>query len=212
MGKPYEITVVIEVPAAVWLSAARGGCQESLGMALQACRTDLLRIAANELPPNLWSKGDVLDIVQETFLEASRDFPKFGGCSVAEWRAWLRQIFRNNLRHHVRRYRGTAKRSVDHEVSLDQMDPWAVLGGVAAEDASSPSIHAMKKEQQQQVATAMAQLSERDQRVLGMRCLERCTFEAIGDALGCSPTAAHKAWRKALDRLRVELDLSSMIR
>lgn len=213
MGNQYEITVVIQISMETWLEAARAGCPDSLGMALESCRSDLHRIARDVLPLDLWSKADVSDLVQETFFEASRDFAGFSGRTGAEWRAWLRQIFHNNLQHMVRHYRQTAKRCVDQEVSLHEMEAWGfALGGLAADDGSSPCMHAMRNEQRELVARAMAELSERDRRVLVMKFQERRTLEEIGQELGCTPAGARKASLKALERLRIELDLSSMVR
>ena len=91
-----------------WLAAARGGSTEALGQALEACRRYLLLVAQKELDPHLHAKGGASDLVQETFLEAQRDFAQFQGTNEAEWLAWLRQVLLNNLGHFTRRYRATA--------------------------------------------------------------------------------------------------------
>src|SRR4051812_46570849 len=101
-----EIEVVVEI----LVEDARRGSPESLGFALEACRPYLVRIASEELAPELRAKGDASDLVQETFLDATRDFRGFTGRTAAEWRAWLRQIFFNNLHHLARRFRHTGKR------------------------------------------------------------------------------------------------------
>jgi RNA polymerase sigma-70 factor (ECF subfamily) len=211
--KQCDVRVVIQIPIEVWLEGARTGSPDALGLALEACRADLLAMASHALGPALWSKGDQADLVQETFLEAARDFHQFQGRSAGEWRAWLRQIFAHNLQHQVRRYRGTAKRQVDQEISIEQLDRWGRgLDTAEAQDWSTPSAHAMKKEWEEQLAEALAQLPERDRRVLQLRFLERRTLEEIGLELGCTPAAVGKACRKALERLRIELDLSRTAR
>src|SRR5438309_4527004 len=92
-GKSIDIKVLIEIPVEAWIEDARGGSPDSLGMALEACRAYLEKIAEAELASDLRPKGDVSDLVQETFLEAARDFRQFTGCTGPEWQAWLRQIF-----------------------------------------------------------------------------------------------------------------------
>ena len=74
------------------LAAARAGSREALGRVLEGCRRYLLGVAEGELDPDLRSKGGASDIVQETFLEAQRDFARFQGSSPEELRAWLRQV------------------------------------------------------------------------------------------------------------------------
>ena len=67
-----------------WLEAARAGSKEALGEALEACRNYLLMVANRQLDPQLRVKGGASDLVQETFLEAQRDFGRFQGTSDAE--------------------------------------------------------------------------------------------------------------------------------
>ena len=62
---------------------------EGLGVTF---RHYLLRIAEQELDPDLRAKGGASDLVQLTFLEAQRDFARFHGDTAAELRAWLRRL------------------------------------------------------------------------------------------------------------------------
>src|SRR5829696_9456278 len=101
------------------LAAARGGSPEALGDALEACRAYLLKIAEADLDPALRAKGGASDLVQQTFLEAQRDFGRFAGGSEEELLAWLRQLLRNNLANFARDYRRTGKRRLDRERLLD---------------------------------------------------------------------------------------------
>src|SRR5215472_17901427 len=103
---------------AQWLADARGGSREALGEALQACRDYLLLVANKELDPGLQAKGGASDLVQQTFLEAQRDFDQFHGNSEAELLAWLRHLLMNNLADFSRSFRQTAKRGIEREMSL----------------------------------------------------------------------------------------------
>src|SRR5215472_15056087 len=100
------------------LAEARDGSREALGQALQACRDYLLLVANKELDPALQAKGGASDLVQQTFLEAQRDFVQFHGNSEAELLAWLRHLLMNNLADFSRSFRQTAKRGVEREMSL----------------------------------------------------------------------------------------------
>src|SRR5262245_29910755 len=105
--------------AADFLPAARAGSRDALGQALDACRHYLLRIAQAGLDPDLRAKAGASDLVQETFLEAQRDFARFQGTSEAELLAWLRRLLLNNVANFTRRYRETAKRQTGREVPLE---------------------------------------------------------------------------------------------
>ena len=100
------------------LTAARSGSGNALGELLESCRGYLLLVARKELDPDLEGKGSPSDIVQETFLEAHRDFAQFQGDSEAELLAWLRRILAHNLFNEARRF-ATRGRDATREVSLE---------------------------------------------------------------------------------------------
>src|SRR5437588_10211778 len=70
-----------DLPGAVgeWLPLARAGSTDALGRLLGAYRNYLLRIARQEIAPALQAKESPSDVVQETFLDAQRDFARFHG-------------------------------------------------------------------------------------------------------------------------------------
>src|SRR5262249_7844950 len=74
------------------LAEARAGLTEALGELLQECRNYLLLLANQKCDPDLSAKVSPSDLVQETFLEAQRDFGQFHGASEEELRAWLGRI------------------------------------------------------------------------------------------------------------------------
>src|ERR1700730_12825101 len=86
--------------AAQWLPAARSGSLEALGRVLEACRDYLLLVANKELDPKLQAKGGASDLVQQTFLEAQRDFARFRGDSEDELLAWMRHLLLDTRRPH----------------------------------------------------------------------------------------------------------------
>ena len=91
-----------------WLAAARAGSREALGQVLETFRSYLLLVADRELDAELRAKGGASDLVQDTFLEAQRDFDCFHGNSADELRAWLRRLLLNNVANFTRQYRQRA--------------------------------------------------------------------------------------------------------
>jgi RNA polymerase sigma-70 factor, ECF subfamily len=187
------------------LVAARAGSREALGEALEACRAYLLKIAEQELDPALRPKGGASDVVQQTFLEAQRDFARFAGNSEEELLAWLRQLLRNNLANFARDYRQAAKRRVDREVALDAGNSSGFPAGQVPADTTSPSGRAVAREQCEAVRRAVGRLPEDYRRVLTLRYQDGLSFEDIAAALGRSPNAARKLWARAVELLQREL-------
>src|SRR5260370_23134037 len=163
--------------ASQWLPAAHAGSSKALGQALEGCRRYLLLVAQRELDPELRAKGGASDLVQQTFLEAQRDFAHFHGNSEAELRAWLRHILLHNLGKFARQYRDTQKRGVGREVSLDAGDSSAERGGALSAGSTSPSGEAMRHEQDEALERARQRLPDDYRRVLRLRYEEERSFQ-----------------------------------
>src|SRR5687767_14806787 len=87
------------------LTEARAGSTAALGELLEHHRAYLLKVAREHITPKLYPKVDASDLVQETFLDAHRDFDRFHGEGEAELRAWLRRLVLNNAANFFRRFR-----------------------------------------------------------------------------------------------------------
>jgi RNA polymerase sigma-70 factor (ECF subfamily) len=189
-----------------WLAAARAGSREALGQALEAYRGYLLLVAQEELDHALRAKGGASDLVQETFLEAQRDFGLFAGTSDEEWRAWLRQLLRHNLADFARRYRATGKRKVAREVRLALDSSSAECGPDLAADTPTPSRVASANEQAQLLQRAMDRLSEDQRLVIILRHQEKLPFEEIAARMNRSCPAVRQLWARAVRRLRLDVE------
>lgn len=185
-----------------WLAAARAGSQEALGQALESCRRYLLQIARQEIDPSLQAKGGASDIVQETFLEAQRDFDHFQGQSDGELRAWLRQLLLHHLYKLARRYRDTQKRSAGRELPLEAA---AAVNGSPV----TASVQAMAQEQAEVIRQALGRLPEDYRQVIVWRYQEHRSFEEMAERLNRTVPAVRKLWARALERLQQEMKRSS---
>jgi RNA polymerase sigma-70 factor (ECF subfamily) len=186
------------------LAAARAGSAEALGRALEACRGYLLRIAQREIDPGLRAKGGASDLVQETFLEAQRDFGRFRGNAEGELLAWLRRLLLNNLANFARAYRDAEKRQVGREVGLAADPAWP--GGGLAAKTPAPADEAAALESAREVQGALDRLPEDYRRVVLLRYREERPFEEIAQLMGRSPNAVRQLWLRALDRLQTHLE------
>jgi RNA polymerase sigma-70 factor (ECF subfamily) len=186
--------------------AARGGCKESLGQLTEACRTYLLLVANQELEPELQAKGGASDLVQDTFLEAHRDFPRFLGRSEAELRGWLRRILLHNLANWRRHYFETERRKITREISLDDGSATRDLRQALSASRSSPIHEAIQEEQAQALDRALDRLPAHYRAVIVWRHREQSSFEAIGRRLNRTGEAVRKLWTRAVEQLQQELE------
>lgn len=184
------------------LPAARDGSSEALGQILQAYRPYLLAIAAEEMDVALQAKGGASDVVQETFLEAVRDFSHFHGVSSEQLRAWLRCLLVHRLAKRGRHFRKSRKRKIDRECRLQELLP------DGAEDLPlfaldpTPSENVLDQEQMERLRRAIERLPADYRRVVQLRYQEGLPFEAVGERMGRTATAARLLWRRALERIK----------
>lgn len=187
-----------------WISDAREESAQALGQALEECRQYLLLVANQNLDPELRGKVGASDVVQDTFLEAQRDFGRFAGGSEEELLAWLRRILLNNMANVVRHYRDTDKRQVAREVPIDQVPVEDLQTSQTAEEPPSGPVRAA--EETAQLDRALEQLPEHYRQVILLRHQQHLPFEEIGQRLGRSAEAARKLWGRAVEQLQQILE------
>jgi len=180
---------------------AQCGSAEALGQLFEGCRQYLLLVANKQLHADLRDKVAPSDLVQDTFLDAQRDFGKFHGHTEPELLAWLRRILLNNLTDTHRRYRGAGKRSVAREIPLTEAPRDEVRRHLAREN-DSPRTRLAAQEQAQSLRCAIKKMPEASQRVIEWRNYELCPFAEIGRRLGKSEEAARKTWSRAIEQLQ----------
>ena len=186
------------------LQEARAGDAATLGRLLENYRRYLSLLARVQVGQRLQGKVDASDIVQETFLDAHRNFPRFRGTSEAQFICWLRQILAAKLATMLRHYLGTQGRDVrlerEIENALDQSSVMLDRGLVAVQ--SSPSHQAAKREQAVILSDALDELPEDYREVLVLRHLEGLTFPEVAKRMGRSLDSVDKLWLRALAKLK----------
>jgi RNA polymerase sigma-70 factor (ECF subfamily) len=190
------------------LPRARGGDPQALGQLLELYRCYLRLLVRLQMGRRLRVKVDASDVVQETFLEAHRDFAQFRGTTEAELVGWLRQILAGNLADLARRFQGTQRRDVRLEQQLaDELhqSSQALDRGLVAPQ-SSPSTRAARREQAVLLADALDRLSEDHRQVLVLRHLEGLSFPDVARRMDRTLDSVKNLWTRALDRLRRALE------
>ncbi len=186
------------------LAAARGGDDEAFGRLFEIFRRHLLVLAQRELPQGLRGKLGPSDVVQETAVDARRDFTGFRGGTAEECYAWLRAILRNNVIDAVRRYETSQKRQSMREISLGS-DSGLRLGRLLPIRRGEPDGSAIRREDAATLAGVIAGLPSDYRDVLHLRYWEGLSFVEIAGRLGRSPDAVRKLWYRAIGRLQAEM-------
>jgi RNA polymerase sigma-70 factor (ECF subfamily) len=186
------------------LLQARQGEAGARGALLEAYRAYLDILARMEIGRRLQTKIDASDVVQETFLEAHRNFGNFRGTVEPEFAAWLREILAARISNLVRHYVGTQARDVRREqgleINLDQSSQMLDRGLCSLQ--ATPSQNASNREQGVLLAQALAQLPEEYRDVVVLRQLQELPFAEVAERMERSVDSVQKLWVRALVRLR----------
>jgi RNA polymerase sigma-70 factor (ECF subfamily) len=193
------------------LADARGGREDALGGLLELYRNYLTLLARTQIDLHLQGRVSASDVVQETFLDACRDFVRFRGSTEAELLAWLRQVLVCNLGRLVQQQVLAQKRSVRREVSLERRLQALDESSARMESAligrqSSPSASAQRRERVALLADQLARLPPDYREVIVLRNLEGHSFEEVARCMGRSSGAVRILWVRAVDRLRQQLE------
>ncbi len=177
---------------------------------LERHRTWLSLLARLQVDARFRAKFDPSDIVQQTLLEAVRDFPKFRGSTEAELAAWLRQILAHVLRHQTRHFAGAARRDLSREVSLEQAlaESSRRLADALVAPISSPSERASRHELELRLADALSRLPADYAEIILLRNVEGLSHEEAASRMGRGVGAVRMLWVRALARLRQVMDVS----
>ncbi len=188
------------------LQKAKAGDAASVGELLAVYRDYLLGIAVARLDPRVRARCNPSDVVQETLMEAYRDFHQFRGGLEREFLAWIRQILSNNLARMVELHLLTDKRDLRRERPIEQnvvgesrlerRDYWLTDSG------QSPSSAMQRQEQLASMLERINKLPAHYRDVLLLRHIEELSFDAVAERLGKSAGAVRMIWLRALEQLR----------
>jgi RNA polymerase sigma-70 factor (ECF subfamily) len=198
------------------LAEARQGRRESLGKLLEQYRNYLLLLARTQVDLHVRGRVDASDLVQETFLDACRDFGQFRGTSEVEWVAWLRQVLIYNLARVVQKQLVAQKRDARREVPLERHLMALEHSSGRFEAAllgrhSSPSGQAQRRERAGLVADHLARLPADYREVIVLRNLEGLPFAEVAQRMGRSAGAVRVLWVRAVDHLRHLLEAEDLL-
>ena len=192
------------------LEAARGGDADSLGLLLRKYFRYLNSLSHGHIDGRIRMRVSASDIVQETLLEAHRDFQKFAGATIEEFTGWLRRILFNNLATAIESHVLAAKRDIRKQRSLnekanDQDNSADQFTRSLQAAVSSPSAPMHRDESAVQLMEAISKLPEAYREVIQLRHFDGLPFSEIATRLGRNPGAIRMLWVRAVEKLKKHL-------
>lgn len=192
------------------IQRCRAGDDSARAQLFDRYRHYLKLLADVQLGRRLRAKCEASDLVQQTLLEAHRDFSRFTGQHEGELLAWLRRILAHNLCNEAR-YHAAQQRAATREVSLEQVQSGLdnsslTLGRCLAADTPTPSACAVQHEDAVCLAEALARLPQDYQTVILLRIFEARPAEEVAQRMNRSAGAIRMLQLRALHALRVAME------
>src|SRR5262249_49529130 len=151
--------------------------------------------------PGLRSKFEAFDLAQETIIKAQACFSQCQSTSDEGRLAWLCSIMKNQLEN-MRRWYGASKRTLGREQpNLTEKGMNNIMTNIPDDDPT-PSSQARRRETDEELRQALAQIPLPDRDVLLWKAQDDWTFEQIAQALSCTVRQARHMHHRALLRLQ----------
>lgn len=190
--------------------AKRGGATEQ-GKLLSLYSNYLKILAQTQLDRRIRRRVSPSDLVQETLLEAHRDFLDFRGVTNAEFVGWLRRILVHNLIRVTEKHLQADKRDVRREVYIHRLhasmeNSNSRFEHVLAGRLESPSSELGRHERMRLLADAIAVLPAEQRQVILLRHIEGLPFAEVAQQMERTSGACRMLWLRAMDHLRASLN------
>jgi RNA polymerase sigma-70 factor, ECF subfamily len=138
------------------------------------------------------NEQDAEDVVQETFLKAFSELPRFEG--RAGFGTWVHRIAANCAIDAIRR-------RPKHQIHEDSEDAVPLLERLAS-PSPGPERELAGRQLREQVDAVMADLSPLERAAFALRHLEQRSIDEISAALGQSPAATRHSIFRAVAKMR----------
>jgi RNA polymerase sigma-70 factor (ECF subfamily) len=188
------------------LRRAGAGDSQALSDLFTRYRDRLRWMVRLRLNRRLQGRVDPSDVIQEAYLEISKNLPEYLRDPKMPFFLWLRYITGQKLIALHRRHLGAQMRDADQEVSLYRGAlPEANSVSLAAHllgCLTSASRAAIRAEEQLQVQEALNSLEPIDREILALRHFEMLSNGETAQVLGIKKSAASNRYIRALRRMK----------
>ena len=128
--------------------------------------------------PYVHDQGDVLDVVQESFIKAYKALPRFRGESA--FYTWLYRIAINTSKNYL-----TAQSRRPPRTDVDIIDAEFYDGGSAMHDNTTPEANLATQQIKEAISRVISELPEELKTAITLREYEAMSYDEIADIMDC---------------------------
>jgi RNA polymerase sigma-70 factor (ECF subfamily) len=182
------------------VTLAKRGDESALGRLYGGHAERIRRIVRLRMGPELRSKLESMDIVQDVLMLALRDLDRFTYTSEGDFLRWLSRIAENQIRGNLDRLHA-AKRDIRREVPLErgqsasESSPGPPRGPIVT---TTPSTVFSRREELDKLERALDELKSAQREVILLAKIEGLSYRDIGQRLNKSPEAVGMLLSRAM--------------
>jgi len=188
------------------IARLKGGAADALADLFSYYQDRLRRIVRFRLDYRMAGRVSESDVIQETYIAASKRIDHYRGKPEMPFFVWLRLLVNQHLADLHRQHLQAEMRDVRKEISLEQpaVSPHTSLAMAArlVSQTTSPSRAFSRVERIAMVEQALNQMDPIDREVIALRHFEELTNVETAEVLGIGVKAASKRYVRALQRMR----------
>ena len=163
------------------------------------------KMIALRLDPRLAGRIDPADVLQDAFIDVIKKLPQYDQDRQIPLYIWMRTIVQERIvathRVHLNTEKRDARLERDRAYAPNPDESAWSLAQVLLSNDTSISGRAIRSEQHDQLAAALASLDPIDHEIILLRIYENLTNVEVAQSLHIETSAASKRFLRAMDRL-----------
>lgn len=184
-----------------WLNDMRAGNMQALAQLFEHYRPRLERMLWSRMGQEVASRFDAADVLQEAYLDATRQISGYLREPRVDIYVWLRSLTWQRLAKFHEQHVEAQCRSVHREVSSPSVSSFVAVAQLLA-SGTSPTQAAVREEVRSHMEAALSRLPDADREVLILRHFEDLANHEVAQVLGISDSAATMRYGRAVFRLK----------
>ena len=185
------------------VTLAQDGDQAALDRLCEVYDDRVLRIIRMRMGPELRTKMQSMDLVQDAFISALRSIDNFTYTNDGDFLRWVSKIAENRIRDNFDKIHAN-KRDVRKETPLNNNSSTTqdtFVGTFGPVDSATPSLIMSKREDLNKLEKAMEQLKPEYREVITLTKIEGLTYQEAAERMGKGPDAVRMLLSRAITAL-----------
>lgn len=185
------------------ITLAQNGDQSAIERLCKVYNERVLRIIRMRMGPELRTKMQSMDLVQDAFISALRSLENFTYKDEGDFLRWVSKIAENRIRDNFDNIHAN-KRDVRKEIRLnnDSSTTQGTFTGISEPvDTTTPSLIMSRREDLNRLETAMDKLKPEYREVITLTKIEGLSYKEAAGKMGKGPDAVRMLLSRAITAL-----------